>query len=299
MYKKVCLSLLGAGAVALLLSDGIGLARNETDEFSSGLRRLEEKKRPVMHTFYDFAKDGGVTEKGQQELIRAWEESWSAAGFDTKVLTMEDAKHHPDFDKYNEFLSKDTWGKYNTLCFWRWFAIAAVGGHWMADYDTFPLKPTFDGFDLPYDGKLTIHCPNGVPCVVSGRAFEFERIAKKIVDNAKEHEHQASTTHWSDMMALQDIIQKDPDAFENPRENGMPAERIMEDFPLDRVACEKVRVRKVMHFSHYSIDVGMEKGAIDRKLSIQDQRGAIATKIVNELADVCEEYFAKKNAEGN
>ena len=53
---------------------------------------------------------------------------WRRAGFDTKVLTMEDAKKHSLYKEMKEVVDP-LWGEsYNGLCFYRWIAMAEVGG---------------------------------------------------------------------------------------------------------------------------------------------------------------------------
>jgi len=69
-----------------------------------------------MHTFYE------KTEVGQDDVLKLWKEEWSRAGFDTSVLTLDDAKNHPYFEEMEErvermFDSSD----YQGFSFYRWF----------------------------------------------------------------------------------------------------------------------------------------------------------------------------------
>ena len=102
--------------------------------------------RPVMHTFYE------KTEVGQDDVLKLWKEEWSRAGFDTSVLTPDDANNHPFFEEMEErvqriFDSSD----YQGFCFYRWLAMATVG-EWFrkiiilynddvtSDHDTYPTN---------------------------------------------------------------------------------------------------------------------------------------------------------------
>lgn len=95
-------------------------------------------KRPVMSTFFTPTKGGccGMSEQGHLNLVKAWEEAWQSWGWDTRVLTEEDARRHPRFEEMEQKLSTSDVNEYNHRCFWRWLAMANednVMGGWMSD----------------------------------------------------------------------------------------------------------------------------------------------------------------------
>lgn len=104
-------------------------------------------QRPIMSTFFTPVEGGccGMSLQGHLKLVKAWEEAWQSWGWDTHVLTDEDAKKHPRFQEMKQKLDLSNVNEYNQRCFWRWLAIAmnrnALAG-WMSDYDTFPLSLT-------------------------------------------------------------------------------------------------------------------------------------------------------------
>jgi len=86
------------------------------------------------------------------------------AGWEPVVLNQVNAQSHPDYDL---FLSKllvgekgtqfhDGKDRYNFNYYFRWVAMAAVGGGWISQFDTLPLysKPSFT---LPNNGALSIY----------------------------------------------------------------------------------------------------------------------------------------------
>jgi hypothetical protein len=48
------------------------------------------------------------------------------------ILTMEDAKQHPEFDQFQATIQNFTMTEYDMMCYYRWVAMAAVGGGWMS-----------------------------------------------------------------------------------------------------------------------------------------------------------------------
>ncbi len=74
-----------------------------------------------------------------QRLLNAWESLWRESGWETRILTMDDAKKHKDFNRMKAIMERFKDGEYNRRCFYRWLAMAEIGGGWMSDYDTFPL----------------------------------------------------------------------------------------------------------------------------------------------------------------
>lgn len=79
-----------------------------------------QRSRPVMHTFFE-PSDG---HPDGDELLKVWEYEWNRIGFDTKVLTMEDAKRHPLYKKMKKVVGPVFKETYNAFCFYRWLAMA-------------------------------------------------------------------------------------------------------------------------------------------------------------------------------
>ena len=132
---------------------------------------------PTMYTFYQSAPGG------EEDLLKAWEDAWQEKGFQTKILTLEDAKNHPDFYNYKKIIEESAWDSYNEMCFYRWLAMAATGqGGWMSDYDTFPLNfPIEDGINLPNNGQFTSY-ESFVPSLLSGSDAEWNKVSKLVID---------------------------------------------------------------------------------------------------------------------
>jgi len=199
--------------------------------------------RPIMHTFYQhidinhhktgstFNKGTGMrTDEAHLALLAVWESSWQKAGFETRILDINDAMQHEDYGKVREFLDNEEFGEYDEICFLRWFAMASVGGGWMSDYDVVPLAslvpyeyvevPTIlsdddiatnNGIPLPHDGRFTAYDERGqVPSLLSGSQEEWERLAQGLINLTYQH----TKGFYSDMLALDDYDTSIKDAFE-------------------------------------------------------------------------------------
>ncbi len=143
--------------------------------------------------------------------------------------------------------------------------MAAAGGGYMSDYDVFPLTRVPTNLIDPH-GNFTVHAAvqgsrlrAGIPCLMSGSASEWSRMAHAIVQNGLTvAQTNNSITMWSDMMALidmrkqgaynvQDVVVEGQDVLVAPPQ----------DPPLsDDAYCRITRGKMAIHFSHQAIARG-------------------------------------------
>jgi len=234
-------------AVVLVLMPLLGLLCfvKENSSFPTPLNRLlqalaedeEVEERPMIYTFFELRKDknGNPDNNGRmnhEDLIGAWKELWYEAGWSPQILTLDDARRHPDYEKYNNLLTKGTENvyedSYDFMCFMRWLAMASHGqGGFMSDYDTFPLEitPSMGSSSMPNYGVFTSY-QRHVPSLISGSATEWERMSHRVLDMAVEqierqlreggqnsNGQQADEAFYSDMLALQDLHDMDETSY--------------------------------------------------------------------------------------
>ena len=212
-------------------------------------RQCEEIIRPVMHAF--FHPVDGMAE-AEEKVLELWKEEWENARFDTVVLTLDDAKKHPDFTEVEEIMIPSLHGSrgYNALRFYRWFAMAASGGGWMSDYDIFPTNfPLNAGTELPNGGKF-ISFQSHVPSLMPGTSEEWNRVSKLIIDAIpridklpRAEEHIVSDMHALYVLHLEN---NDSIAF-------VPFDMSMQSYLYDslrHVNCEKMSTASAAHLSH-------------------------------------------------
>ena len=247
------------------------LQRNNNNQQQQ--QQQERKGRPIMYTFFELKKrkNGDLAKlenKFHQAMISAWSDLWFQAGWEPRILTMDDAKKHPLFSKYSrkiirydKYLFEES---YNYMCFVRWLAMATQeDGGWMSDYDTFPVGQlglsNVDGIgmNLPNYGVFTSH-ERWVPSLLSGSASEWKRMAIAIMDLAVDKIQFEQKKFYSDMLALQDLYLRDSSLY-------IQAHHV-EFYPYkdrNQVDCDITKRLFGVHLSHASTRQAMGKGLIE------------------------------------
>ena len=210
--------------------------RNENDD--------DYSSRPVIHTFYQ------QSDVGEEDLLKSWADSWQEVGFQTRVLTLEDAKKHPNFDEYSKIIFENAWDDYNQMCFYRWLAMASTGdGGWMTDYDTFPLNfPIEEGRVLPNNGQFTSF-EIFVPSLMSGSAEEWKRVTKMVIDAI---DHIPEDTPKTDMFAFREVSRQDDNGIQFLRPD-IPDPEIRRGYDYispHEVNCDAMKFARAVHLSH-------------------------------------------------
>ncbi len=263
--------------------------------------------RPVMHTFFE--PNGsccGMTLEGHLKLVEAWEHAWQARGWDTIVLTKEDAMKYPEFESMNQRLEDMKVDKYNRRCFWRWMAMAMIendhgGGGWMSDYDTFPLGMTAEeGLEIskqPGLKSFNRHVPN----IIHASAEAWERALHLMFQAIEEKKSDPENNSFivTDMMTFMAAHDKYGNedmmiTFWKKQSSDYPyfiPEN--EDDPLE-IDCEKANWAKVSHLSHRQTDLAYNKyHTFPRFQGLKnlghalDRRGEAALVLMKDYRDNC------------
>lgn len=204
-------------------------------------RMSSDDKRPVMHTFYEKVSEG------EDELLELWKSEWNRMGFDTKILTLADAKANPHFEDM-EKLVKPIFGEtYNGLCFYRWLAMVQDGGGWMSDYDTLPTNfPIEDGLNLPNGGHFTSFEAH-VPSLMSGSKEEWMRVTNLLIEAIPQaREKFGLPSDMNAFLVIRNEGNHDID-FGVPYHNIRPGYHYKEPRVVD---CSAMKIGRAIHFSH-------------------------------------------------
>jgi len=137
---------------------------------------LNDVNQPIIYLFFE--KDINT----ESDLLELWKDEWSKAGFRPKILTLADARAHPYFGEMEAIVKPIFSDTEDALNFYRYLAMASVGGGWLSEGDTFPTNfPMSEGINLPQDGLLTSY-ETHVPSLLSGSADEWTRVSRLIID---------------------------------------------------------------------------------------------------------------------
>jgi len=218
-------------------------------------------KKPIMHTFFEPVAGGccGMSEWGHHQLVKAWEASWQARGWETRILTKKDAENHPDFDMLQKKLHKVGVGGYNQRCYWRWLAMVTAGGGWMSDYDVFPLGLDSEvGLEIGEDDTFKSFYHN-VPCLLHASAKEWDRIIHLMIGILPPK--QSGNEVISDMISLKHLGQWKGRAgmeWTGDVQTHIFYER-NEEGDL-RLNCKVGKAKLAVHLSHHECDIAFREG---------------------------------------
>lgn len=256
-----------------------------------------DSPRPIMYTFFELKKlkNGDLANREfeyHQNMLNTWAKLWSEAGWEPRVLTLEDAQKHPDYSKFSrKIMQLETYlfqESYNYMCFVRWLAMAAHGnGGWMTDYDTFPVGKlginNLDGHQLPNYGVFTSF-ERWVPSLLSGSSSEWNRMAVLMMDMAIKKIQFERKSFYSDMLALMDIYVEDQSTYIQ--------EFVVATYPysdLNTVNCTQTKDLMSVHLSHASTRQAMEAGLlhIDEDENYEHVRYLFAEQLVANWREQC------------
>lgn len=226
----------------------------------------------VVHTFYSRVDTQYDAENENHDALLAnWESAWREMGWEPRVLTMEDAKRHPDYEDFNRALDRlpldgasGSVGAYNRACYLRWLAMGTVGGGWFADFDTVPLRrPTEKDLQDATTGRFNVYHRFHVPALVSGSRDEWNRMATLLIESGLDHvnhhrrnDDEEEILLWSDMNALQYVVEND--LCECNVYNKVAEGRFfLNGKPIEPGECWMYRKDIAAHFSHDAMRFGV------------------------------------------
>jgi len=218
-------------------------------------------KKPIMHTFFEPVAKGccGMSKLGHQKLVKAWEASWQARGWETKILTKKDAENHPDFHLLQNKLWEIGVDLYNQRCYWRWLAMVTVGGGWMSDYDVFPLGLDSEvGLEIGEDDTFKSFYHN-VPCLLHASAKEYDRIIHLMIDMLPKKRGKNEVI--SDMMSLLRIDkQKGRSGMEWSGDVSPHIIYKTNEEDHQWLDCKFGQTKLAVHLSHHECDMALKEG---------------------------------------
>ena len=196
-----------------------------------------------------------------------------------RILSITDAESHPEYADIDAKLKEVPLGAtpdYDKACYLRHFAMAALGGGWMTDYDTVPLNMNAAdyGAALPNYGKFTTF-EGGTPSLIVGSGEEWDRVSKALLQEGMDAKNDGRGMKddgkprlFSDMFALEALIEKEEVNVFHPGFNPQAVFQLHEDWitkateimawdfqpnPTLQEHCDTMKEVMALHFSHSSI----------------------------------------------
>ena len=260
--------------------------------------------KPIMATFFESVEGRGccgMSREGHEKLLHAWDKSWKAMGWETKILTKKDAMKHPDFELLNEKLKKVHVTPYNHRCLWRWLAMAMnedEHGGWMSDYDVFPLTLTGEvGLELAEKPGFQTWSGH-VPALIHSDRESWDKIIHMMMDIIPE-EHTSGTAIVTDMRLLMILHEHHKKAEMNVTTwaynvaGGFPYYPPNEEHDEPVINCALAKMAFAAHLSHYDVKEAMRrrnnypKIAGMKKLEYTERRGEAAIILMDDFREYC------------
>ena len=250
-------------------------------------------EKPIMYTFWESVPGGccGADEKGHQELLDSWRNAWETNGWETRLLSMEDSKNHPDYQRMEDSFNGKEISEYNKRCFYRWLAMGTLPhGGWISDYDMFPLH--FSGqesFDLVREndnGRFTSYA-HVAPALIYASREEWQRMINMMIEAIPSFEG-----HLTDMYVFKKLVETDKEAVGVVYEPEIFASRLGFKNYVERgkLDCKIMEGQKAVHFSHHSTRESYKIGVypiID--VSPFQERGKAAAIMMEDYEKQCGE----------
>lgn len=183
-----------------------------------------------------------VVHPGTRRIPYVWSQVWESAGWTPMML---EVNNYPSSKEYQEILNllEPNCNSLQKIHVYKYLAMAASGGGWLAHSDTFPLHPFGSSLQLPNDGKFTAY---GGPWLVSASANEWLRMGKLVANHARNYQLRDQWTEAFALLQMQHvfIMQKD-EVFETPNVATAPNDVQWSWNPND---CQTTKTKRAVHF---------------------------------------------------
>ena len=201
--------------------------------------------KPYMYQF-DFVSQqtptaSSVHPQGTRKIPYVWSQVWESAGWTPMTLAVNKYSASKEYKDILDLLEPNCNLLQKTHVY-KYLAMAASGGGWLAHSDTFPLHPFGSSLELPNDGKFTAF---GGPWLISASADEWLRMGKLVANHARNY---PLRDEWTEAFALQQmqhvyILQRE--VFETPNVATAPNDVQWKWNPND---CQATKSMRAVHF---------------------------------------------------
>ena len=215
-------------------------------------KRNMAEGRPLIYTFYYpipmDVRHTDMSEYDDATLLKTWEITWHDAGWEPKILSMEDARQHPNFDRlYHTILGKRfSISIQEEMQYLKYLAMASTyKGGWYADYDVFPLYMEAE-HKLPNGGNFTMY-DGYMSSLLSGTASEWDRIGTGLIEFVGK---KLLTSNGAIGNSLEAMQQYWPQISETTNQTN----EVLRLEPIEKIKdCKPFKNRRAVHFAFWKI----------------------------------------------
>ena len=221
----------------------------QNSAFPSGMQYDSEPSssgdtRPVI---YRFDGDVETTDDKLRQIRYAWQTIWEESGWRPLTLNVMEYAGHEKYKDIQADIEKSELTQSQRRTIWKYVAMSAVGGGFVAHPDTFPMQSFLEeGRQLPNDGRLTLY-DDKVPCLMSGNAEEWLKIARHMARNARSYK--GKEEQWSEALALkEEWLYSDGVALQN-EVWPVGGELSESSWKWSTTECKRTSEKRAVHFS--------------------------------------------------
>jgi hypothetical protein len=235
------------GSLVMLLVVGLVGFLQELDETESRSAvavnvGYDRAVKPIMYQFDVVSQDPFPVELSgsTRKIPYIWNHVWESAGWTPVKLMVEEYAARPEYKEVIDLLVNVNVLQRRHV--YKYLAMSAAGGGWLAHSDTFPLHPFGAHLTLPNEGRLSVY-DFKYPCLMSGNATEWLRMGKRIAEHAKVYHLR---DQWTEALALQqmqmDYVLQNGQVYELPNNSS--------DFQWtwNSQICQETRHKRAIHF---------------------------------------------------
>lgn len=167
-----------------------------------------------LYTYYATCPTHDVD--AELRLLTLWREHWTAQGFEPFVLSEWHARQHPYFEEYEREIRKlpsVNSEQYEQACWFRWLALAQVGGGFMADFDVFargrlPANVVWP-LTVAQGNRLQVFQTRNIcPSFVYASSPVALELCRRFATRQHGQRAVEGREHWSDMLAIEDMVKQ-------------------------------------------------------------------------------------------
>ena len=236
-----------------------------------------------IFTYYE-----DINFKNQDEMVQLWKKSWEQQGFETIILTLDDAKKSSYYEEFVTNIKQihiDIAGHeiapYGLSCYVRWLAYSVQkyqDSFLVSDYDV--INKNFKVTEVNEKANILSFMDGYCPCFAYGSPDQFLKFCKNIISISNEHKEilqkeyqEKKFVHYHDQEFL--FLN-----YERIACNICPARKYVRVYEHNNLEMEKYNL---LHVAHQSIGISKETCPELKEINPDELRIIMTNNILNKM----------------